>query len=132
MEILIDWKILNVYYGGLVYFTVGASQYCGHEIEFKVNLNPDQAHELINAIVAKCKLEKLKIDKSRKMRFYNRDISFVKMKSFVDKGGYAWRMVVPDNDGLLPDNPECNLGFKGQLDLVDESYNSNLNPDNRH
>lgn len=118
MEILIDWKILNVYFDGLVYFTVGASQYCGREIEFKVNLNPDQAHELINAIVAKCKLEQQELDESRILRFYNRDITFKKMVSFVDEGDYAWRMVVPDNEGLLPDNPKCHPGFKGQLDTT--------------
>ena len=123
MEILIDWRIMTVYFNGLVYFTVGASQYCGHEIEFKVNLNPEQAKELIDAIVVKCKAEQQKLDETAKIRLFRRDIFFKKMVSVVDSDTFAWRMVVPDNNGRLPDNPKCHPGFKNQLEIYKDTRN---------
>lgn len=116
MEILLDWKIMTVYYDGLVYFTKGAAQYCGLEIELKISLEPNQAKDIIDGIVAYCKINQCELDEFIKIKLYNRDIFFKKMKSLSEKGKDAWRIVLPDNYGNLPDDLMCNPDFKKQID----------------
>lgn len=117
MGISIDWKIINIYCDGLVYLTEGAAQYCGHEIELNLSVEPNQAKELINTAVARCKHEQKMITEETIITLFTRDVTFRKMLSIYDEELYVWRMVLPDRKGRLPEELDCHPVYRKQIAL---------------
>lgn len=115
MGILVDWKIINVYVDGLVYQTVGASQYCGYEIELNLSLDPIQAAEIINTAVALCKDEQQQLSENDSVTLYSKNVTFRKMISVYDKDQTVWRMVIPDKKNRLPEDFGCQKEYRKQV-----------------
>ena len=110
-----DWKIKNVYYEGIMYVTDGANKYCGYEIELYLSLDPVQARKLINNAVEICNKEQTQLSELTKMKLFNRQVTFRKMLSLTEEYEYVWRMVLTDDKGKLPEDPDCNPSFKNQV-----------------
>ena len=116
MRILIDWEIKVSFQDGLVYLTEGAARYCGSEIELCLPLNFKQAKKIIDKTASDCKLRQEVISASKKFQMYHREVSFRKMHTLSDRTQDVWRMVLTDENGMFPEEPDCNPIYKKQLD----------------
>jgi hypothetical protein len=97
------------------YHTHGVKENFNH-LDFQVVLpiSPSQTHAVVASIIEKVKEGKV----YEEGVLYDDILTTFPMgfKKFVENGRDVLRLMIPDNKGRLPDDPECDEFFKIQLD----------------
>lgn len=115
MKQINDWKFGVFFRNGMVFITREANKNCGAEIEINLPLDVHQAEEVISIVVEYCKKSGKQLSESTELHKFNREVQFRKRRSLLNSQNEIWRMVISDNLGRFPDDPDCEEGYKYQL-----------------
>lgn len=121
-----EWDINMYYRNGLVFFTTGASGYCGWDVELNLPLNFKQAGKILDRAVELCIAEKKILSERVKFSMYNREMSIRKFQSLVEPNQPVWRLILTDTEGRYPEDPNCELIFRKQISEDNETIGIEL------
>ncbi len=93
----------------------GADKYCGLEIEFIVPILLNNAEEIMDAIIEKCRDENIQPSEITELSIIKNLIRIKKEVSFINGKTQIWRVVLSDWNNLFPEDSNCDIHFKYQL-----------------
>lgn len=124
IDVNIDWKVLGIAREDrtIVYYTIGAKKYVGMELELNLSLDERAVCSLLNTIVLACKYENYKITdgKIEDEELFKGDIRLFYIimdpaEPPLGNTSKVMRVVVCDNDLVLPIEEGCHEDFKNQI-----------------